>query len=53
MMGGKKRIKIGTIRAGDIKVRKKLPPATQVQKSAKAYDRKRIKEALSKGLDDA
>ncbi|MDX8414260.1 MAG: hypothetical protein R8J85_09260 [Mariprofundales bacterium] len=51
-MSGKKRIKIGTIRAGDIKVRKALPPATQVQKSPKAYDRKRIKSVLRREMDD-
>ncbi|MDQ6950215.1 MAG: hypothetical protein Q9M26_00960 [Mariprofundales bacterium] len=52
VMSGKKCIKIGTIRAGDIKVRKTLPPATQVQKSPKAYDRKRIKLVLRREMDD-
>ncbi|MDQ7058976.1 MAG: hypothetical protein Q9N62_11400 [Ghiorsea sp.] len=48
-----KKIKIGKIRLLDIKVRKKLAPPTQVQKSAKDYDRKKLKLLLHKGLQDS
>jgi len=41
-MPKKKAIKVGVIRPGDVKVRKKSPPPTRVQKSPKDYDRKRI-----------
>jgi len=51
-MPKKKHIKVGTIRPGDVKVRKKSPPPTQVQKSPKDYDRKRIKEETRKELND-
>jgi len=47
-----KPIKIATIRAQDIKVRKKLPPPTQVQKSPKDYDRQKLKKKLRKELED-
>jgi len=50
-MGDKKIVKIGTIRPDDIKVRKKLPPATQVQKSPKDYDRQRMKAELRKEMN--
>jgi len=43
---------IGVIRPEDIKVRKKSPPPTQVQKSPKDYDRKRMKEETRKKIDD-
>jgi len=39
-MKKQKSIHIGTIKESDLKVRKKLPPPTQVQKSPKDYDRK-------------
>ncbi len=51
-MSGKKKIRIGTIRPGDIKVRRKLPPATRVQKSVRDYDRNRMKEELRKEVMD-
>jgi len=47
-----KKIKVGKVRIADIKVRKKLAPPTQVQKSVKDYDRKKLKLLLHKGLDD-
>jgi len=43
-MTNKKTIHIGTIKESEIKVRKKLPPPTQVQKSPKDYDRKHLKQ---------
>jgi len=46
-----KPIKIGTICSQDIKVRKKLTPPTQVQKSPKDYDRKKLKKKLRKELE--
>jgi hypothetical protein len=51
-MTKKKTIKVGTIRPVDIKVRKKSPPPTQVQKSPKDYDRKRLKEETRKEISD-
>ncbi len=51
-MPKKKNIKIGTIRPGDVKVRKKSPPPTQVQKSPKDYDRKRVKKEIRKEIND-
>jgi len=51
-MPKKKAIKVGVIRPGDVKVRKKSPPPTQVQKSPKDYDRKRVKEETRKELDN-
>jgi len=44
--------RIGRIKPSDIKVRKKLAPPTQVQKSPKEYDRKRLKEQTRKEVDD-
>jgi len=44
----KKKIHIGSIKESAIKVRKKNPPPTQVQKSPKDYDRKRVKEETRK-----
>jgi len=44
--------KIGVIDPQTIKVRKKNPPPTQVQKSPKDYDRKRVKEDTRKAVDD-
>jgi len=39
----KKKIHIGSIKPSELKVRKKNPPPTQVQKSPKDYDRKELK----------
>jgi len=44
--------RIGSIKPSDIKVRKKKPPPTQVQKSQKDYDRQRMKEQVRKELED-
>jgi len=44
--------KVGVIRPADIKVRKKNPPPTQIQKSPKDYDRKRLKEETRKEIND-
>jgi len=49
-MPKKKAIKVGVIRPSDVKVRKKSPPPTQVQKSPKDYDRKRLKEETRKEI---
>ncbi len=43
-----KREKIGRIKPGDVKVRKKSPPPTQVQRSPKDYDRKKLKQEIRK-----
>jgi len=51
-MPGKKKVHVGTIRPGDVKVRKKSAPPTRVQKSGKDYDRKRLKEELRKEAED-
>jgi len=51
-MAKKKHIKIGTIKPGDVKVRKKSPPPTQVQKSPKDYDRKRMKKETRKEISN-
>ncbi len=51
-MTKKKHTKIGTIHPEDVKVRKKMPPPTQVQKSPKDYDRKRLKEQSRKEVSD-
>jgi len=51
-MPKKKHIKVGTIKPADVKVRKKNPPAIQVQKSPKDYDRKRLKEETRKELNN-
>jgi len=48
----KKVEKIAVIHPEDIKVRKKSPPPTQVQKSPKDYDRKRMKKDTRKEVDD-
>jgi len=47
-MTKKRKIYVGTIKPSDVKVRKKSPPPTQVQKSPKDYDRKRLKEEIRK-----
>ena len=52
MMAKKKHINIGTIKTADVKVRKKNPPPTQIQKSPKDYDRKRLKEETRKEIND-
>jgi len=44
--------RIGSIKPSDIKVRKKPTPPTQVQKSIKDYDRKRLKEQTRKEVED-
>jgi len=44
--------RIGSIKPSDTKVRKKPVPPTQVQKSLKEYDRKRLKEQVRKEVDD-
>jgi len=51
-MAKQKKIKIATIKPGDIKVRKKRAPPTQVQKSPKDYDRKQRKRADRKEMLD-
>jgi len=51
-MPKKKRVNIGTIKPGDVKVRKKSPPPTQVQKSPKDYDRKKRKQGDRKEIND-
>jgi len=51
-MAKKRSMKLGTIKPGDVKVRKKSPPPTQVQKSPKDYDRKRMKEETRKEVND-
>ena len=43
IMKNKKLIHVGKIKESDLKVRKKKAPPTQVQKSSKDYDRKRLK----------
>jgi len=49
---GKKKIHAGTIKSSDLKVRKKGPPPTQVQKSPNDYDRKKLKQETRKELED-
>ncbi|MDQ6958217.1 MAG: hypothetical protein Q9M24_03795 [Mariprofundaceae bacterium] len=51
-MDKKKIIKVGSIRPGEVKVRKKTPPPTQVQKSPKDYDRQRMKQKTRKEIND-
>jgi len=51
-MAKKRRMKVGTIRPGDVKVRKKSPPPTQVQRSPKDYDRKQRKRDDRKEMLD-
>jgi len=51
-MPKKKHIKVGTINTADVKVRKKRPPPTQVQKSPKDYDRRKRKQADRKEVND-
>jgi len=51
-MAKKKNIRVGTIKPGDVKVRKKSTPPTQVQKSPKDYDRKRLKKETHKEVND-
>jgi hypothetical protein len=48
----KKKIHIGSIKPSEVKVRKKNPPPTQVQKSPKDYDRKKLKQKTRKELND-
>jgi len=45
-------IHIGTIKQSDLKVRKKNAPPTQVQKSPRDYDRKRLKQQDQTTVDD-
>jgi len=51
-MTKKKKIHIGTIRPGDVKVRKKSAPPPRMHKSPKEYDRKHSKDRIQKELDD-
>lgn len=51
-MRKKKKIHVGTIRPGKVKVRRKPAPPTRVQKPARVYDRKRLKEEIRKELED-
>jgi len=51
-VSGKGKIRVGTIKESDLKVRKKNAPPTQVQKSPKDYDRKKLKQQNRKGLND-
>jgi len=51
-MPKKKRVNIGAIKLSDVKVRKKRPPPTQVQKSPKDYDRRKRKQADRKEVND-
>jgi len=44
--------RIGSIKPSDIRVRKKNAPPTQVQKSLKEYDRRRLKEQVRKEVED-
>jgi len=48
----KKKIHIGSIKSSEVKVRKKNPPPTQVQKSPKDYDRKKLKQETRKEIND-
>lgn len=50
-MPKKKTVRVGTIQPKDVKVRKKNPPPTQVQKSPKDYDRKRLKQETRKEIN--
>jgi len=47
-----KKIHIGSIKSSEVKVRKKNPPPTQVQKSPNDYDRKKLKQEIRKELED-
>jgi len=51
-MSSKKKLHVGTIKKTDLKVRKKGPPPTQVQKSPHDYDRKKVKQETRKELED-
>jgi len=51
-MPKKKHITVGTIKPSDVKVRKKSPPPTQVQKSPKDYDRKKLKQEIRKEMNN-
>jgi len=51
-MSKKKTITVGTIKPSDVKMRKKSPPPTQVRRSPKDYDRKRMKEEARKEISD-
>ncbi|MDX8389961.1 MAG: hypothetical protein R8M38_05665 [Mariprofundaceae bacterium] len=51
-MSDKKKVHIGTIKDSGLKVRKQNAPPTQVQKSPKDYDRKRVKEETRKEISD-
>jgi len=47
-----KKIHVGTVKQSDLKVRKKKAPPSQVQKSPRDYDRKRLKQKIRKEIDD-
>jgi len=51
-MAKKGKAHIGTIKLSDLKVRKKNAPPSQVQKSPKDYDRKRLKQNTRKEIGD-
>jgi len=51
-MTKKGKVHVGTLKQSDLKVRKKNAPPTQVQKSPKDYDRKRLKQNTCKEIDD-
>ena len=51
-MTKKKTIHVGVIEESDLKVRKQNAPPTQVQKSSKDYDRKKMKQETRKELND-
>ncbi len=47
-MASKQKIHVGVIKTTAIKVRKKSAPPVQAHRSAKDYDRKRLKESTRK-----
>jgi hypothetical protein len=51
-VSGKGKIRVGTIKESDLKVRKQNAPPTQVQKSPKDYDRKKLKQETREELND-
>jgi len=51
-MTKKKTIHVGAIKESDLKVRKKFAPPTQVQKSPKDYDRKKVKQETREVVKD-
>ena len=52
-MNNKSKVRVvGTINESDLKVRKKSLPPTQMQKSPRDYDRKKVKQETRKELND-